>query len=107
MKFKDFILLKEEANKDWKKEHIQLEKGFVPPTKMRPVIKAFLNSGDIEVMKDTTKEINMPKKSLYLTGGSVRDFLKGKSVKDYHLVTNATPEQIALILHKGGFRRSP
>ena len=107
MKFKDFILLKEESNKDWKKEHIQLEKGFVPPTKMRPIIKAFLNSGDIEVMKDTTKEINMPKKSLYLTGGSVRDFLRGKSVKDYHLVTNATPEQIAFILHKGGFRQSP
>ena len=103
--FKDYILLKEETGtKDWKKEHIQLEKGFVPPQKMRPIIKAFNASGDIEIMKDTTKEVTMPKKSLFLTGGSVRDFLKNKSIRDYHLVTNATPEQTALILHKAGFK---
>jgi len=99
-RFKDFVLLKEEA---YKKDFIQLEKGFVPPTKMRPVVRAFLNSNNIILIKDTSKEIKMPKKSLYLTGGTVRDFLKGKTIRDYHLVTNATPEQIALILHKAGF----
>lgn len=92
------------GNKDWRKQFIQLEKGFVPPPKMRPVIQAFLESGEIKIMDDTSKEVTLPKKSLFLTGGSVRDFLKGKSPSDYHLATNATPSQIALILHSAGFK---
>lgn len=104
--FKDYTLYKEEndSQKDWKKEHIQTEKGFVPPTKMRPVIQAFLDSGDIELMKDTSKEIKMPKKVLYLTGGAARDFLKNKAPRNFHLVTGATPEQMAQILHGAGFK---
>lgn len=110
--FKEFVLLKEggddpnvggAVSKDWKKEFISLEKGFIPPTKMRPVIEAFIESGEISVMKDTSKDITMPKKPLFLTGGSVRDFLKGKAVKQFHLATPATPEQIVHILHSGGF----
>jgi tRNA nucleotidyltransferase/poly(A) polymerase len=92
------------ANKDWRKQYIQLEKGFIPPPKMRPIIEAFLKSGEIQIMDDTSKGVTLPKKSLFLTGGSVRDFLKGKSSSDYHLATNATPAQIALILHASGFR---
>lgn len=103
--FESFVTFKEEAsNNDWKKEHIQLEKGFIPPTKMEPVVQAFLNSGDVELMKDTSREIKMPKKPLFLAGGAVRDFLKNKTIRDYHLVTGATPEQIALILHSARFR---
>jgi len=41
---------------------------------------------------------------LFLTGGAVRDFVKGKSPQNYHLATNATPAQTAQILHAGGFR---
>lgn len=116
--FKDYFLLREEeegsssssdgdnpsGKRDWKKEYIQLEKGFVPPPKLRPVIEAFLDSGDIKIMDDTSKEIKMPKKSLYLVGGAVRDFLTGKTPRNYNLSTDATPEQVALILHKAGFR---
>jgi len=116
--FKDYFLLREESdddsnskkednNKDWKKQYIQLEKGFVPPPKLRPVIKAFLESGDIKVMSDTTKEIKMPKKTLYLVGGAVRDFLMNKTPRDYNLSTDATPEQVALILHNADFRIPP
>lgn len=110
--FKDFFLLKEEeseapgANKDWRKHFIQLEKGFIPPPKLRPIVEAFLKSGEIKLMGDTTKEVTMPKKSLFLVGGPVRDFLRGKSIKDYDLASNATPSQIALILHAGGFKMS-
>jgi len=111
--FKDFISKKlneqteqKEKNNDWRKEFIKLEKGFVPPSKLRPVIDAFLNSGNIKVMDDTSKEISMPKKSLFLVGGPVRDFLRGKAPKDFDLATNATPEQIALILHNAGFKVS-
>jgi tRNA nucleotidyltransferase/poly(A) polymerase len=71
---------------------------------MKPVIEAFLNSGDIKVIDDTSKDVTMPKKSLFLCGGAVRDFLKGKSPKELHLCTNATPAQTALILHSAGFR---
>jgi tRNA nucleotidyltransferase/poly(A) polymerase len=106
--FQDFILYKEEKEekKDWKKEFIQLEKGFIPPDKMKPIIQAFLDSNDIQIMRDTSKEIKLPKKSLFLCGGSVRDFLKGKTPQGYHLATNATPPQIALILHSAGFKYS-
>ena len=117
--FKEYYLFREEESgenaggadaggkRDWKKEYVQLEKGFVPPPKLRPVIDAFVASGDIKVMDDTTKEIKMPKKALYLVGGAVRDFLQGKTPRDYNLVTDATPEQIAMILHKAGFRVPP
>lgn len=112
--FKDFLNKKlneqieqKEKNNDWRKEFIKLEKGFVPPSKMRPIIQAFLDSGNIKVMNDTSKEITMPKKSLFLVGGPVRDFLRGKTPKDFDLATNATPEQIALILHNAGFKYNP
>jgi tRNA nucleotidyltransferase/poly(A) polymerase len=111
--FKEFLsiknsIIKEEKNqdsqKDWKKEFIKLEKGFVPPSNLKPIILAFGESGNISVMNDTSKEINMPKKSLFLTGGSVRDFLQNKTPKNYNLITNATPEQVELILQNAGFQ---
>ena len=113
--FKEFVAAKnklqeadESANKDWKKEFIQLQKGFIPPPKMRPVVQAFLNSGNIKLMDDTSgKPITMKKKALYLVGGPVRDFLSGKTIKDFDLATNATPEQQALILSSAGFNMSP
>ena len=109
--FKEFISSKsqiiKEANddkNDWKKQFIKLEKGFIPPSNMKSIIKAFGDSSNIQIMNDTSKEITMPKKSLYLTGGSVRDFLKNKTPKNFNLATNATPEQSALILHNAGFK---
>jgi tRNA nucleotidyltransferase/poly(A) polymerase len=95
------------VDKDWRKHFIQLPQGFVPPSKMRPIIEAFLKSGDITLSNDTTKAPTMPKKSLFLVGGPVRDFILGKSIKDYDLATNATPEQTAHILANAGFKMSP
>jgi len=112
--FKDYVVFKEEgepsngaSQKDWRKEFHQLEKGFIPPPKMRPIIEAFLESSSIKVMHDTSKPVTLPKKSLFLVGGPVRDFLAGKTIKDYDLATNATPEQVALILSAGGFHMAP
>jgi tRNA nucleotidyltransferase/poly(A) polymerase len=109
--FKDFIqsksIVEQSENKDkkdWKKQFVKLEKGFIPPSNMKPIVQAFLNSNSISIMNDTSKELTMPKKNLYLTGGSVRDFLKNKTPKNFNLVTNATPEQTARILNDFGFR---
>ena len=108
--FKQYVMLKEEkGSKDWKQESAAapLEKGFIPPQKLRPVIRAFLNSGNIILQKDTSgKDVAMPKKTLYLVGGPVRDFIKGKTVKDFDLATNATPAQTATILAAAGFKRT-
>jgi tRNA nucleotidyltransferase/poly(A) polymerase len=109
--FKEFILSKsqvinediDESKKDWKKEFIKLEKGFVPPSNLRPIVQAFSDSNTISIMDDTSKEITMPKKNLYLSGGSVRDFLSNKTPKNYNLSTNATPKQIVMILKNAGF----
>ena len=106
--FGEFLEQREEGqktDKDWRKEYINLPKGFVPPKNMRPVVQAFLDSGSIELTNDTSSKVTLPKKSLFLVGDPVRDFLinpSGRS-KDHDLATNATPEQIALILHSAGF----
>jgi tRNA nucleotidyltransferase/poly(A) polymerase len=92
-----------DSNNDWKKEFIKIEKGFIPPSNLRPIIQAFLDSNEIVLMQDTSKEIKMPRKNLYLCGGSVRDFLRNKTQKNYKLTTNATPEQIVLILENANF----
>lgn len=92
-----------DSNNDWKKEFIKIEKGFIPPSNLRPIIQAFLDSNEIVLMKDTSKEIKMPRKNLYLCGGSVRDFLRNKTQKNYNLTTNATPEQVVLILENANF----
>ena len=107
--FKKFLHLREEAgDKDWKAESKRdLEKGFIPPTKLRSVIRAFVSSGEIVLQQDTGKKpVTMPKKTLYLVGGPVRDFISGKAVKDLDLATNATPAQIAIILSAAGFKRT-
>ena len=104
--FKNFISFKESSDNDWRQSSLgaPLEKGFIPPPKLRPVIRAFLNSGNIVLHKDIKKPLTMPKKTLYLVGGPVRDFIMGKSIKDLDLATNATPEQIATILSNAGFK---
>ena len=100
---KSLLAEAEKSKGDWKKEYVKLEKGFVPPSNMRPVVQAFLDSGSIELTSDTSSKVTMPKKSLFLVGGPVRDFLLGKKPKDLDMATNATPEQIAMILHNAGF----
>lgn len=110
--FKDFIKSKtvlseaeeKEREKNWKQEFINLEPGFKPHSNMRPVIQAFLDSGNIELTNDISKKVTMPKKALYLVGGAVRDIVRGDRPKDFDMATNATPEQIALILHNAGFK---
>lgn len=107
--FGEFVEQREEeakkGDKDWRKEYINLPTGFTPPKNMRPIVQAFLDSGSIELTNDTSSKVTLPKKSLFLVGGPVRDFLlnPSKRAKDYDLATNATPEQIALILHNAGF----
>ena len=105
--FKQFVEQKQESSdKDWRKEYINLPKGFIPSKNMAPIVQAFLDSGGIELTNDTSSSVTMPKKSLFLVGGPVRDFIlnPSKRSKDYDLATNATPEQIALILHSAGFK---
>jgi tRNA nucleotidyltransferase/poly(A) polymerase len=109
--FKEFVDQKKvivEANekkKDWKSNYIHVSPGFTPPSNLRPVVQAFLDSGKIELINDTSSKVTMPKKSLYLVGGAVRDVLtKGAPTSDLDLATNATPEQIAHILHAAGFK---
>lgn len=110
--FKEFIQKRrviaeaeeKEREKNWKQGFINLEPGFEPHSNMRPIIQAFLDSGTIELTNDLSKKVTMPKKSLYLVGGAVRDIVRGEKPKDFDMATNATPEQIAMILHSAGFK---
>lgn len=71
---------------------------------LRTIVKAFNNSGEIKVGYSTIikgKGIQHPtlkRKSLYLTGGSLRDHLKNQTVVEYDCVTDASPDEIRMIL---------
>lgn len=71
---------------------------------LRLLIKAFSDSDKVGVGYTTIEkgkgevEPQLKKKMLYLTGGAVRDHLKGKTPRNYDLVTDATPSEIRMIL---------
>ena len=71
---------------------------------LRALIQAFKGSGQVGLgftTIDKTKgehEPLMKAKNLWLTGGAVRDHLKGKTPKGYDLVTDATPSEVRMIL---------
>lgn len=76
---------------------------------LRPIVKAFENSADVGVGYTTVDkskgevEPKLKKKLLYLTGGAVRDHLKGKTPRNYDLATDATMSEIRMILSSNGF----
>jgi tRNA nucleotidyltransferase/poly(A) polymerase len=84
---------------------------------LRVVVQAFLDSdkvpypgpdgypGRLTTMEKGKGETTprLKKKVLYLVGGAVRDHLMGKTPKDYDLATDATPDEIRLILRHAGF----
>lgn len=83
---------------------------------LRTIVKAFLHSDQVHLpgpdgypQKLTTIDSKgetspkLKKKNIYLVGGAVRDHLKGKTPKDHDLATDATPDEIRLILRNAGF----
>lgn len=71
---------------------------------LKPIIDAFENSDKVHLgytTMDKSKGMikpTMKRKSIYLTGGALRDHLKGKTYKNFDIVTDATPDEIMLIL---------
>lgn len=71
---------------------------------LRLLIKAFTDSDKVGVGYTTIEktkgevEPQLKKKNLWLTGGAVRDHLKGKTPRNYDIVTDATPSEIRMIL---------
>lgn len=71
---------------------------------LRLLIKAFSDSDKVGVGYTTIEktkgevEPQLKKKNLWLTGGAVRDHLKGKTPRNYDIVTDATPSEIRMIL---------
>lgn len=114
--FAKYVHLREESSPIISKIKLQKNDGskeFTPFTvdkstrpNLRHLIKAFEESPRIGVgytTIDSSKgevEPQLKKKSLYLTGGAVRDHLKNKTPKNYDLVTDATPSEIRMILTK-------
>ena len=74
------------------------------------LVRAFLDSDKVTLGYTTIEknkgevEPQLKRKSLYLTGGAVRDHLMGKTPKNYDLVTDATPSEIRMILSQNGFQ---
>jgi hypothetical protein len=77
---------------------------------LAPIVKAFLDSDKVRLGYTTIDknkgevEPQLKKKSLYLTGGAVRDHLLGKTARNYDLVTDATVSEIRMILKSAGFK---
>jgi tRNA nucleotidyltransferase/poly(A) polymerase len=77
---------------------------------LAPLIGAFLDSDKVGLGYTTIDrnkgeiEPQLKKKSIFLTGGAVRDHLLGKTPKNYDLVTDATASEIRMILKYSGFK---
>lgn len=71
---------------------------------LRTLLKAFEISDQVGVGYTTIDksrgevEPMLKRKSVYLTGGAVRDHLMGKTPRNYNLVTDATASEIRMIL---------
>ncbi len=71
---------------------------------LKPIIEAFDNADKVKIGYSTLDKgkglvhPTLKKKNLFLTGGALRDHLKGKTFKNFDLVTDATPDEIMLIL---------
>lgn len=95
--FKPFIVAGDERNPAW------------PVNKnLSPIVKAFKDSRKVTVYgslgKDgEAKPHTLGAKQLFLVGGAVRDHLKGKTPHDMDLATDATPDEIRMILVDAGF----
>lgn len=90
--------------KDGSKEFTPFTVDRSTHSNLRILIKAFANSPNVGVGYTTIDkskgevEPQLKKKSLYLTGGAVRDHLMGKTPKNYDLVTDATISEMRMIL---------
>lgn len=78
---------------------------------LAPIVRAFLESPKVKVYNSMDKEgapkpHTLPQKKLYMVGGSVRDHLHGKTPHDIDLVTDATPDEIRMILSDNGFEET-
>ena len=71
---------------------------------LKNIIKAFNTSSEIKLGYSTIAkekgivEPTMKRKSIYLTGGALRDHLKNKTFYNYDCVTDASPDEIRKIL---------
>lgn len=122
--FKEYILLKENTANDQVVSKIKLNKSefdkeFQPfivdksnHSNLRILMKVFDRSQDVGVgytILDKNKgevEPKLKKKTLYLTGGAVRDHLKGKTPRNYNLVVDASPSEIEMILNHSKFQKN-
>lgn len=75
---------------------------------LAPIVRAFQDSKKVRVY-DSMGKGGEPKphtlgaKTLYMVGGAVRDHLIGKTPHDIDLATDATPDEIRMILSDAGF----
>ena len=83
------------------------------------LVKAFQNADEVEFGPKTIESKpalqsgeqkgsgltrnKLKKKNLYLVGGAVRDHLRGETPGNYNLVTDATIDEVRLILQNAGF----
>ena len=110
--FKNYIKLREDRNPLITKIKLTRDNEDFQPfvvdknnhKNLRVLIKVFENSPQIGVGYTTVDkskgevEPKLKKKTLYLTGGAVRDHLKGKTPRNYDLSTDATASEIRMIL---------
>lgn len=76
---------------------------------LAPIIRAFKDASKVKVYdsldpKGQPKPHNLPQKKLYLVGGPVRDHLMKQTPNDLDLVTDATPDEIRMVLRDAGFK---
>jgi len=119
--FKEFLALKEGNEPRKTSNDRKLDKGqeFLVDRhnypQLVPLIKAFKDSKSVRIgdfipggfttakTDGGAEEPKLKSKSLYLTGGAIRDHIFNTKPRDLDLVTDATPSEIRMILIANGF----
>jgi len=90
-----------EVSDDPKSEHYGKNKNLAP------VVRAFKQGANWGWSRDDAsgndKAVKITGKKLYLSGGAVRDHLKGIKARNIELATNASPDEVYHLLKQNGF----
>src|SRR5258708_6025109 len=101
--FNDFVAIKENKQNLEQPHVISADPPMRIPKSLERLAEAFKKSKEVSLGKEVDsksggeKDVTMKTKKLYVVGGAVRDYLLGHTPRDYNLVTDAHPEEIAKI----------
>jgi len=102
--FTSFVRFKENKELFSQPHEIKADPPMKVPDGIKRLADAFKNSKEVPIGKEIDpkaggeKDVKLKSKKLYIVGGAVRDYLLGRTPKNYNLATDAHPEEVLHII---------